>query len=280
MLKIFRASTSNIFFWAIILLLIVGLAGFGIGTGGLTSAYVAKVGEREISADDYVRALENELRAITTQLGRGLSMEEARQFGVDRVVLARLVNDATLDNEAERLGISIGDEAVREQILATPAFRGIDGNFDREAYRFALDRAGLSVRAFEDQVRREIVREMLATAIEAPVAMPDTAALTILGFLGERRAFDWIALGPEDLAEPVPDPTEPELVAFYEADPERYVRPETRRITYAALTPEGLAAEIEIGEDELRAAFEARRSVYETPERRIVDRIVDRKSVV
>jgi peptidyl-prolyl cis-trans isomerase D len=225
MLKIFRASTSNVFFWAIIILLIVGLAGFGIGTGGLTSAYVAKVGDREISADDYVRALENELRAITTQLGRGLSMEEARQFGVDRVVLARLVNDATLDNEADRLGISIGDEAVREQILATPAFRGIDGNFDREAYRFALDRAGLSVRAFEDQVRREIVREMMATAIEAPVVMPDTAALTILGFLGERRVFDWIALGPEDLAEPVPEASEADLVAFYEADPERYIRP-------------------------------------------------------
>jgi peptidyl-prolyl cis-trans isomerase D len=274
MLKIFRASTSNIFFWAIILLLIVGLAGFGIGTGGLTSAYVARVGDREIDADDYARALDNELRAITAQLGRNLNMEEARQFGVDRVVLARLINDATLDNEADRLGISVGDEAVREQILATPAFRGLDGSFDREAYSFALDRAGLSVRAFEDQVRREIVREMMATAIEAPVAMPDTAALTILGFLGERRAFDWIALGPEDLTEPVQEASEAELVAFYEADPERYVRPETRQITYAALTPEGLAAEIEIGEDELRAAFEARRSVYETPERRIVDRIV------
>ncbi len=274
MLKFFRASTSSIFFWAIILLLIVGLAGFGIGTGGLTSAYVAKVGDREISADDYARALDNELRAITAQLGRSLSMEEARQFGVDRVVLARLVNDATLDNEADRLGISVGDEAVREQILATPAFQGIDGSFDREAYSFALDRAGLSVRGFEEQVRREIVREMLATAIEAPVTMPDTASLTILGFLGERRSFDWIALDAQDLDTPVAEATEAELVAFYEADPERYVRPETRRISYAVLTVEGLAAGIEIGEDELRAAFEARRSMYETPERRILDRIV------
>ena len=37
-------------------------------------------------------------------------MSEARQYGVDGMVLARLVNDAALDDEAARLGVSTGDE--------------------------------------------------------------------------------------------------------------------------------------------------------------------------
>ena len=67
-------------------------------------------------------------------------MAEARQFGVDRMVLGRLVNDAALDGEAARLGLSAGDDAVREQVMASPAFQGSDGKFDREDYTYALER--------------------------------------------------------------------------------------------------------------------------------------------
>ncbi|PJN92637.1 hypothetical protein CNY89_27965, partial [Amaricoccus sp. HAR-UPW-R2A-40] len=54
------------------------------------------------------------------------------------------------------------------------------------------------------------------------------------------------------LPEPVPAPTEDQLVAFHKANEALYTRPETRRITYALLEPETLAATIEIPEDELR----------------------------
>ena len=94
--------------------------------------------------------MQQELRALTQQLGRDLPMAEARQYGVDRMVLARLVNDAALDGEAARLGVSTGDATVREQVIATPAFQGPDGKFDRATYADALDRIGLRPAQFED----------------------------------------------------------------------------------------------------------------------------------
>ena len=43
----------------------VGLAGFGIGAGrGLTASNVARVGDVPVTADDYVRAMQQELRAL------------------------------------------------------------------------------------------------------------------------------------------------------------------------------------------------------------------------
>ena len=82
-------------------------------------------------------------------------MAEARQYGVDRWCSARLVNDAALDDEAARLGIS-----DRRRRRARPGDRdarlpGPDGKFDREAYTYALERAGLTPRRFEDLLRRE-----------------------------------------------------------------------------------------------------------------------------
>ena len=68
--------------------LVVGLAGFGIGAGGgLSSQNVARVGDRPVTADDYARAMQQELRALNAQIGRSLTMAEARQYGVDRMVL-------------------------------------------------------------------------------------------------------------------------------------------------------------------------------------------------
>ena len=273
MLNTFRASRSNIVVWIIVILLIGGLTGLGITTGGGGAQSVAQVGDVRIEADDYARELNQELRAISTQVGRPLTMTEARQFGVDRVVLARLVNDAALDGEAQRRGLSVGDATVQEMVLATPAFRGIDGRFDREAYAFSLERIGLAPADFEELLRAEAARELIAGPLQSAVAMPAVAGDTLLAHAGETRRFDWIALDAGLLPEPVPEPSEAEIAAFYAANPDRYIRPETRRITYALLDPAALAATIEPPEDELRAAYAEAADRYDVPERRIADRI-------
>jgi peptidyl-prolyl cis-trans isomerase D len=275
MLGSFRNRRAGVFIWLLMAALVVGLAGFGIGVGGgLSSQNVARVGDRPVPADEYARAMQQELRALNAQIGRSLTMAEARQYGVDSMVLGRLVNDAALDDEAARLGISTGDDTVRDQVTATPAFRGSDGQFNRENYTYALEQAGLRPAEFEDLLRRESSRELLATGVQAPATLPETEALTVLGFLGEKRSFDWIRLDAGLLPEPVPAPTDADLAAEHDAHAaERYTRPETRQIAYASVTAESLAAEIEIPEDELRAAYDAAPETYRLPERRALDRI-------
>ncbi len=273
MLTFFRATRSNIFVWAIIVLLVVGLAGFSIGVGGMASTNVARVGDQEVSAETFARTLDQEIRALSAQVGRPLTVAEAQQFGVDRAVLGRLVADAALDEEAARLGVSAGDDLVREQVLAVPAFAGSDGSFDRDTYAFVLERTGMDPAGFEALLRREIARETIAGSVQSATALPSVAADTVLDFLGERRSIEWTRLDGSLLDTPVPAPSEAELAAEHEANPERYTRPETRRITYAVLTPEMLAAGIEIPEETLRAAYEAEPERFGTPERRILDRI-------
>jgi peptidyl-prolyl cis-trans isomerase D len=274
MLRSFRTRRTSVFIWLLMGALIVGLAGFGIGAGrGLTSNSVARVGDQTVDANDYVRALQQELRALTQQLGRDVPISEARQYGVDRMVLGRLVNDAALDDEAKRLGLSASDQTIHDEVVASQAFQGPDGKFSRDAYTFALDRIGLRPAEFEAMLRREAGRDLVASAVQAPATLPDSAADTVLAFLGEKRTFDWIRLDPALLPEPIAAPTDAEIQSEYDANPDRYTRPETRHITYAAVTPESLAASIEFPDDELRAAYEADIARYQTPERRVLDRI-------
>ncbi len=164
--------------------------------------------------------------------------------------------------------------AVRAQVVDAPAFHGADGKFDREAYTSALARVGLKPSDFEDLLRRESSRDLIANAIEAPATLPDREALTVLGFLGEKRSFNWLRLDAGLLPTPVPAPTDAELQAEHDAHAaDRYTRPETRQISYASITPEALAASIEIPDNELRAAYQADIAKFQVPEKRALDRI-------
>ncbi len=274
MLNSFRTKKSNIFVWILLGLLIVGLAGFGIGAGGgLSSSEVAQVGDRGVESVDYARAVDQEIRSVSTQVGRTLTLEEARQFGLDRVALARLVSNAALDGETSRLGLSTGDTTVRTQLEAAPAFQGRGGTFDRDAYLFTLERMGMSPAEFEAELRQEASRDLLGAGVSATVAMPDSASEAVLGHLGERRGFAWLRLDESHLEAPVANPDDATLQAYHADNAARYTRPETRRIAYAATTPEALAASIEIPEEELRAAYEAAPDAFGSPEQRILDRI-------
>jgi len=269
-----RGGLTKTLVWILLGLLIVGLAGFGATNLSGAARSIGSVGDQEIDIDEYARALQQEIRAIEAQTRQPLSFGEAQAFGLDRTVLARLVTAAALDNEAARLGISVGDEVVADQILQIPAFQSINGEFDREAYRFALQQAGLNESRFEEQLRRETARGLLQGAMVQSAVMPQTYVDTLIAFAGERRGFSWATLDASQLEAPVGTPTEAQLTEWYEANPEVFTTPAAKRITLAALTPDMILDQVTVDEEALRSEYAARDAEYNTPERRLVERLV------
>ena len=269
-----KGKTANIFVWIILGLLIIGLAGFGVeGFGGRVNK-IGSVGDRDIPVQDYFRALQREIRGIEQQTGQALGFERARAMGLDQAVLARLVTVAALENEADRLGISVGDGTVRDELLSIPEFRGPDGEFNRESYRFLLQQEGWSEREFEDRLRRELSRSILQAGAIGGAAAPATFVDVVDGWVAERRSFALVTLTRAALTEPVPTPNDAELRAHHEANAEAFTLPEARRIAYAWVTPAMLADGIEIEEEALREAYRLRGEEFVRPERRLVERIV------
>ncbi len=267
-------SLSKTAVWVLMGLLILGLGGFGAInlSGNLRS--IGSVGDKSISVDQYARQLQQEIRAIEAQTGESLPFARAQEMGLDRAVLQRIVRNRALDHEAAEMGISIGDATLRDEIVAISAFQGIDGNFDREGYRFALQQSGMSEAAFETSIREEAARGLLQRAILGGVSMPNTYARTLVDYVAEERSFTWARLSADDLDTPVAEPTEEELQAYYDANSEDFMLPASKSITYAWLRPEDLLDEVEVPEDELRAEYDARSDEYDQPERRLVERLV------
>ena len=101
-----KTSAQNILMWILMIILVASLGGFGIDSFlGSRVTSIGAVGGREISTQDYARALQAEMNAYTQQLGQPVPLSLAQQFGLDRQVRAQLVTQAALENEADRLGI-------------------------------------------------------------------------------------------------------------------------------------------------------------------------------
>lgn len=267
-------SVSKISIWILLGLLIIALGGFGATNLSGTIRTVGSVGDKHIDVETYARTLQQEIQAVSRQTGSALTFAQAQEIGLDQAVLARLVRARALDHEAEQMGLSVGDETLRDEILNIPSFQGLDGSFDRDAYRFALEQSGSSEAQFETQLREEVARSLLQGAIMSGVIMPDTYADTLISFLGETRDFTWVRLAQADLSEPLPEATEDALRSHYEANIDSYELPETKRITYAVLLPDMIEDSIVIEEATLRAEFEASVNEFNTPERRLVERLV------
>ncbi|CUI00916.1 peptidyl-prolyl cis-trans isomerase [Leisingera aquaemixtae] len=265
---------SKTFVWILMGMLIVGLAGFGAVNFTSSSSSVAQVGDEEVSIGNYVRELQREQRALQAQTGQAVTMAQMSAFGMDRMVLGRLISLAALDHESRQLGLSIGDDNLIEELSAIDAFKNVSGDFDREAYRFALRNAGLTEKEFEDDLRREAARTLVQNAVLSGSKMPATLTETLTSFIGARRSFSYVQLNAADLALTAEAPSDEDLKTFYEANQDQFMLPETKVITYAALRPSTLLDEIEVDEAQLQRLFEDRADQYQVPERRLVERLV------
>ncbi|MEP2531068.1 peptidyl-prolyl cis-trans isomerase [Shimia sp.] len=268
-----KGKTSKTLVWILMAMLILGLGGFGVTNLSGAVRTIGEVGGKEISINAYARAIQDELRAIEAQTGQSFSFAQGQALGLDRSVLGQLVVTRAMDAETERLGVSIGDENLRRELLEIPAFQGLDGTFDRDAYAFAIDQAGMSESDFEDSVREETARSLLQGAIVSGISMPQSYADTLIGFVGEQRDFTWSRLSADNLTRPIAAPTDADIQSHYDDHQEDFMIPATRQITFVWLSPEMIIDGVEVDETALQKLYEDRASEFNRPERRLVERL-------
>ncbi|PZX06878.1 SurA N-terminal domain-containing protein [Celeribacter halophilus] len=269
-----KGSGTKMVVWGILGLLILGLGGFGTANFGGGVTRVAAVGDEEISVNDYANALQSQISAIEAQTGQAFSVAQAENFGLSQQVLDQLLSQAALDAETARVGLSVGDDAVRRELLAIDAFKGVDGKFDTAAYKDLLARNNMTDKGFESDLRKDAARAILTGALATGITMPPSYGQVVVDWLGERRTISVATLGAEALETGAPIASEADIQSWYDAHPEAYTAPEARRITYAWLTPAMIMDQVDIDEEALRQLYQENIDSYVQPERRLVERLV------
>ena len=168
-----RSKTSKIFAWVIVLILVLGLAGFGIQDVLRSSGRneVASFGNQTISSDDYVRMIQQETRNLSQQIGTNLTFSQAQVLGVAQLALQKLISSAILDQTLEDLGISQSDALLKKSIKENPAFLDIAGRFSAEQYQDVLLNVNLQPHEYEEILRKELSRKLFLKLTKSELSL-------------------------------------------------------------------------------------------------------------
>jgi peptidyl-prolyl cis-trans isomerase D len=256
-------------------MLVISFAIWGIADifRGYGSQTLIRVGDTEITSQEYMRAQHDILRGMSAEAGRSLSLQEAREMGLESRVLQRLIGGAAVDTHAKDLRLSISEAALLEEIKKDPAFQDpATGSFNPIAFQQALRTLGLNEQGYLASQRERSLRRQLLGTVGKAAATPQILLTALDRYNNETRTLRYVVV-PQTAAGSVSDPTEEQLKGFYDNHRAKFTQPEYRKIGFLAVAPETVKDQVQISEDDLKATYETDKDKLGTPERRHVQQI-------
>jgi peptidyl-prolyl cis-trans isomerase D len=259
-------------------LIIVSFVIWGVGDmlRGFSPSTVASVGGAKISAQDYHVAYDRAIQQYQRRLKRPFTNEEARQIGLDRSVLQQLVSEAAVDDEANKLGLGISDDALREVITSNPSFRDKSGAFDPARLAEALRNMDMNERGFIAELRKQVLRQFIVGALATGITAPKAEVTAEADYQGQTRSADTFLM-PASAAGEIPAPSEDALKTFYNDRKSSYRAPEYRELTVLSLEPDTIANPAEVTDADGEAAYQkvaGRDPQFGAPEKRDLQQIL------
>ena len=255
--------------------IILSFAVWGIGDmiRGFRSDKVGTVGAVTLTGDQMRQAYQNELTRIQRQFGRAINNEQARQMGIDKSVLNKIVDESALDQKIRSLGLTISDQAIAAALRDDPSFKGANGQFDRARFDAALRDAGFNEATFVREQRAVSPRREVGEAVTGDLAAPQALLAAIQRYRTEARALD-VATLPASAAGEIPAPTDQELTAWFEARKAEFRAPAFRKVALLVVTPAGAARPDAVPAADAQRYYEAQKDKFGQPERRRILQIV------
>ena len=237
-------------------LIIVSFVIWGVGDmlRGFTASSVASVGGQKISEQEYRIAYDRTIQQYQRRLRRPFTNEEARQIGLDRSVLQRLLSEAAVDVESGKLGLNISDDALRQIITTNPDFRDKSGAFDPARFAGALRDMDMTERGFVSELRKQALRQFIVAALTAGIAAPKAEVTAEADYQGQSRSVDYFLL-PAAAAGEIAAPSEEALKTFFNDRKSSYRAPEYRAMDILALEPKTIANPAEVSDADAEAAY-------------------------
>jgi peptidyl-prolyl cis-trans isomerase D len=290
MLDALRASSQT---WVgrSIMAVVMGLLVIAFGFWGIADVFrgfgantLARVGSAEITPEQFQVAYQRELVQMQEQQRRAISSEEARERGIDRQVLSRMLSDAALDQEAHRLGLALPDGVIAHQIMLDDAFKGPDGQFNRQTFEARLQDNGLTEQNYVAETRAAALRQEIVATLTNGLTAPRAMLEIINRYYHETRNIDYIVL-PKSAAGAIPAPSDAELKSYFESHRDLYRKPEYRKVSLLVVTSITLAqaenATHPITDADVRKRYdEVKDHTYTQAEQRQIQQIIfaDEKS--
>ena len=240
---------------------------------GGTTVNVAEFDGEEIDYQTYQRALYNERERVRQQYGQNISADFLSGNILGRQVVNRLANEILLYRYANDQGIRISDEQLVEAILSSPGFQTEDGKFSRDQYERVLQFSGYSPSQFEEIQRNSAAVQQIQTGFIESVLSMDNAVDDILKVLKQKRIGEYSVIEPSRFLSES-EVSEEEIQTSYDRDKDQYKEEGRVKVQYIELLLSDFAQNLTLDEETLRDQYNADTERYLQAEQRRVSHIL------
>ena len=169
-------------------------------------------------------------------------------------MLDQLITAQLLSQYAEDGGFSVSDDQLDQMIVSLPEFHDQDGRFSADVFRNRLAGAGYTPMSFREELRVDIQRQHLQQGLAFSDFSLPSEQERLASLQRQARNFRYVVLEGGDIDDEM-SVSEEDLQAYYDANQERYERPEQVRLEYVLIDRQTMAQEQDINEDLLRDAW-------------------------
>ncbi len=274
MLEFLRRAAQTWVVKGLVALLVVSFGVWGVSTSLVSGSAdaVVTVGDVKVSPSDFRLAYERQVAQLSRQFGTRLSREQAKAFGVEAQVYSQLVAGATLDQLSNDMNLGLSQDRLATLISDDPAFRGVNGQFDRLTFSSVLRNAGLREKDYINNRSQVAVRSQIVEALSDGYIPPKVLGDALRQYRNQTRTIDYLLLSNANI-DPVKAPSDEVLKPWFETHKADYRAPEFRKISYVKLEPSDIADPASVTDEEIRADYDKRKDSFRTPETRTVEQL-------
>jgi len=259
--------------WSLVLVVLAFIVAYipsfvrGTGTDASSGDTIATVEGHDITSGEFRRTYQSQLQAYRSAYGGQMSEQLLKQLGIEQQILQQMVDEQASLAEAERLGIQVSDDEVRQRIFAIPAFQE-NGHFigdQRYQQLLRMQRPPLTPSDFESGIRQSLLVEKLRASLT------DWLTITDKDLEQEyRRRNDKVKLAvisfPADKFRAQATASDEEVAAFFDSHKNDFKIPEKRKIRYLLIDIDAMRTKVVVPPADIERAYNDNIDQYSTAE--------------
>jgi peptidyl-prolyl cis-trans isomerase D len=235
--------------------------------GAPSGEVVATVSGHDVTAGEFQRRYQSQIQAYQGAYGATMNEQLLKQLGIDRQILQQMIDEQAALAEADRLGITVSDEEVAQQIFTIPAFQE-NGHFAGEQrYEQVLrsQRPPLSKSDFEENLRRSMIIDRLRTALTNWLTLPDADIQREYKQRNEKVKLQVVALTANSFRNKV-TVSDADVAAHFESHKADYRIGERRKVKFLLIDQDQVRAKTTVPPSEVQRFYNENIQQYSTPE--------------
>jgi peptidyl-prolyl cis-trans isomerase D len=237
---------------------------YGIVNEGFGSVdYAAKVNGEKISLNQINDLWQLQQPRLALAAGGALTDEQRTTF--QEQLLDDEIRALAVRQYATRMGFRVSTEQLSRAFRSEPSFQ-VDGKFSMDEARARLSQAGMTERAYYEDLKRSLLVNQLLGSVGVSDFFTDSELRRVLALLDEEREVRYLMLEPESFAGAAPDAAA--VDAWYKAHADDYMQPEHVQLAYAELSLADVAAGVVVSDVQLQERYARDKAIYITPETR------------